>query len=175
MAKHVRRRPDWLAAPGVVDIYSVSGCISENFADYVNFWRHNGYWLFDSPRIIQEVARENAISLDDNRLFYYEVYEKQYLDEDEWMGFEPGSDFDTDIVAPAHARLEGFDVVTFYANAGAECSPLSCNGLAENIAVNQHCLLPTLRRAIELLEDEKFANSEPGPYRVFAVHSVGWS
>jgi hypothetical protein len=49
MAKRVCRTPDWLGAPHVIDVYSVSGCISENFADYIQYWRHNGYWLFDSP------------------------------------------------------------------------------------------------------------------------------
>ncbi len=42
MAKRVSKRPDWLKAPQVIDIYSVSGCISKNFADYINYWRHNG-------------------------------------------------------------------------------------------------------------------------------------
>jgi hypothetical protein len=31
------------------DVYSVSSCISDNFADYIKYWKHNGYWLFDSP------------------------------------------------------------------------------------------------------------------------------
>jgi hypothetical protein len=42
MAKRVHKRPDWLQAPHVVDIFSVSGCISEDFADYINYWKHNG-------------------------------------------------------------------------------------------------------------------------------------
>ena len=28
--------------PDVVDIYALSGCISEHFTDYVNYWKHNG-------------------------------------------------------------------------------------------------------------------------------------
>jgi len=43
MAKRVVARPDWLHAERVSSIYSVSGCISEDFADYINFWKHNGY------------------------------------------------------------------------------------------------------------------------------------
>jgi len=38
MAKRVVARPDWLPAERVSSIYSVSGCVSENFADYINFW-----------------------------------------------------------------------------------------------------------------------------------------
>lgn len=48
MAKRVVRKPDWLTTNRVEDIYSVSGCISKDFADYITFWKHNGYWLFDS-------------------------------------------------------------------------------------------------------------------------------
>jgi hypothetical protein len=35
MAKRVFKKPDWLQATQVVDIYSVSGCISQDFADYL--------------------------------------------------------------------------------------------------------------------------------------------
>ena len=47
MAKRVVARPDWLPAERVSTIYSVSGCVSNNFADYINLWQHNGYWLFN--------------------------------------------------------------------------------------------------------------------------------
>ena len=53
MAKRVQNRPNGFENTGIVDIYSVSGCISKNFADYIKFWKHNGYWFFDSPQIIQ--------------------------------------------------------------------------------------------------------------------------
>ena len=37
MAKNVVSKPDWLKANGVEDLYSVSGCISKDFADYIKF------------------------------------------------------------------------------------------------------------------------------------------
>jgi hypothetical protein len=49
MFKKVMQRPDWLNADGVDDIYSLSGCTSEYFTDYIDYWKHNGYWLFNSP------------------------------------------------------------------------------------------------------------------------------
>lgn len=49
MSKRVVRKPGWLKANGVDDIYSVSGCVSKDFADYITSWKHNGYWFFDSP------------------------------------------------------------------------------------------------------------------------------
>lgn len=77
MAKRVSKKPDWLDAPQVIDIYSVSSCVSEDFADYTNYWKHNGYWLFDSPGAIRAVAKENAIELEGTSLFYYEAYEME--------------------------------------------------------------------------------------------------
>ena len=55
--------------PQVVDIYSVSSCQCENFADYIPFWKHNGYWFFDSPEIIKNIARDNAIQLEGTSLY----------------------------------------------------------------------------------------------------------
>ena len=78
MAKRIVKRPDWLAVPGIDDIYSISSCMSKSFADYVTYWRHNGYWLFDSPDVIAEVAKENAVDLGGTKLFYYEVYDRVY-------------------------------------------------------------------------------------------------
>ncbi|MES9981547.1 MAG: hypothetical protein ABW107_22780, partial [Candidatus Thiodiazotropha sp. 6PLUC5] len=65
MAKHVVDRPDWLKSNHVNDVYSVSNCVSDYFADYINFWKHNGYWFFNSPEIIQELADEHSIVLKD--------------------------------------------------------------------------------------------------------------
>ena len=92
MAKHVAARPDGLKANQVKDIYSVSNCISDDFADYINFWKHNGYWLFDSPEIIRSVAKEHSIDIINARLFFYEIYKYEY-DEDEksWNPFVPES------------------------------------------------------------------------------------
>jgi hypothetical protein len=88
MAKRISSSPDWLKALQVADVYSVSSCVSNDFADYINFWKHNGYWLFDSPEIIRSVALENSISLDGAKLFYYEAYEMEFTGND-WQQFLP--------------------------------------------------------------------------------------
>jgi hypothetical protein len=174
MAKRISQCPDWLKAPRVEDIYSVSGCVSEDFADYINFWRHNGYWFFDSPEVIREIADEHAVPLEGTALFFYEVYEQQYLGDNEWEDFQPESSFTTCVVAPESPRLQGFDVVTFSVGTIAECSPLSCNHLAGGVDVNPHCLLETFEYAKRLLEEGRFDDSEPGPYRIFAVYRLDW-
>jgi hypothetical protein len=87
MYKRVVLRPDWMNASGVDDIYSISGCISQNFADYIKYWKHNGFWLFDSPAIIESLADDPSISLKGSKLFYYEAYEQEY-DGKAWLPFD---------------------------------------------------------------------------------------
>lgn len=175
MAKRVTNRPEWIKVERVDDIYSVSHCVSDDFADYINYWKHNGYWFFNSPDVIRAIAREHELDLANTTLFYYEVYELEFNDEtDSWTPFMPEPSFTTQVVAPASRTLEGFDVVTFMAHTSPECSPLSCNALAADVETNRHCLLSSFRQAKELIELGTFKNSEPGPYRVFAVYTVPW-
>ena len=79
--KRVAARPDWIKARHVSDIYSLSGCVSGNFADYINYWKHNGFWLFDSPKVIESLATEHSISLEGLKLFYYEAHVKEFEEE----------------------------------------------------------------------------------------------
>jgi hypothetical protein len=175
MAKRVAARPDWLSADRVKDIYSVSGCISEDFADDISFWQHNGYWFFDSPQAIQRLAQEASIDLAGTTLFYYEAHDRQFDDErDEWTTFEPDGSVRTSVQALAQKVLQGIDVVSVSMGAAPECSPLSCNSLASEVETNEHCLLPALDSAKLLLERGAFRNCEPGPYRIFAVHTPPW-
>ena len=175
MAKRVSLHPDWLQTERVVDIYSVSNCISKDFADYIPYWKHNGYWFFDSPEIIRELAHARSVDLTSTSLFYYEVHDLEFdAPTREWRSFVPEASFKTQVVVPDEKELTGYDVVTFSFGNSAECSPLSCNALADEMQTNQHCLLSTLEQARQLLEWGRFDNTEPGPYRIFAVHSVRW-
>lgn len=173
MYKRVASRPEWLQAPQVRDICSLSGCISSDFADYIKYWKHNGFWLFDSPAIIQTLTAEQSISLEGLTLFYYEGYEQEY-DEDErsWTPFEPEASFATEVVAPAVKILRGFDVTTFSSQTSPECSPLSCNACASSIPTNSHCLFSTFEDAVRALDTGQFGACEQGPYRITAVYSV---
>ncbi len=174
MAKRVGRKPDRFRAPHVVDIYSVSNCNCEDFADYIQYWKHNGFWLFDSPEIIQDVAKQNSIPLEGTSLFYYEAHEMEF-DGERWSPWSPDLSFPTNVVRPSRKQLEGFDVVNFTARTSPECSGLSCSGLAAELHTNAHCLLSSFEEAETSLNDGKFENAEPGPYRIFAVYSVDWT
>jgi hypothetical protein len=100
MAKRVRKRSDRFQAPHVVAVFSVSDCNCENFTDYIPYWKHNGYWLFDSQEVIRTVARENSILLAGTSLFYYEAYEKDF-DGERWTPWSPEPSFRTDLLAPS--------------------------------------------------------------------------
>ncbi len=172
MAKRVLRKPEWMASSGVMDIYSVSPCLCENFGNNIPHWRHNGYWLFDSVTAIKDLSREHSIGLEGTRFFYYEIHPFEY-DEDEgvWEPFGPAS-LKTEVMPPEACgkRLEGYDVVSYSAGQAPECSPLSCNDLAKEMRVNEHCLFPSFEEAKSALENGLFKNAEPGPYRIFAVY-----
>lgn len=174
MAKRVYKRPDWLQAPHVVDVHSVSGCLSENFADYISYWKHNGFWFFDSPEVIKKVAKEHSIQLEATTLFYYEVHEMQF-DGETWSPWSPEPSFRTNVVVPSKKQLEGFDVVTFYGKTNPECSPLSCNSLAAELHTNAHCLFESFDEAEKNINSGAFKDAEPGPCRIFSVYSLNWS
>lgn len=172
IARKIHTDTQWLDNPVVEDILSVSGCISEVFCDYIPYWKHNGYWLFDSPDVIRALAVEEGIDLSERRVFYYEVHEQQYDDEAGcWQDFGPESKLKTAVRVPREKQLEGFDVVSFSTQSAPECSPLSCNNLATTLPVNKHCLLNTFEEARQLVESNALANAEPGPYRIFAVYT----
>lgn len=171
--KRLAPRPEWINALNVADIYSLSSCISSNFADYINFWKHNGYWLFDSPSAIKALATEHSISLDGLKLFYYEAHEEEFDDgRDKWVRYEPEASFETHVVAPNNKILEGFDVTSFTVHTSPECSPLSCNSCAETLPTNSHCLFDTYEESKRAIESGAFEKAEPGPYRIIAIYSV---
>lgn len=174
MLKRVAARPDWLKVSGVDDIYSVSGCISADFVDYINYWRHNGFWLFDNPRIMTEIAAEEGIDLSGLTLFYYEVFSHAFDESTRrWEPIAADPSFTTAVEPPPPTPVAGYDVVTFSQGNSAECSPLSCNHLAANASVDRHCLFPGLDAAREALQAGLFDKSEPGPFRILAVHHLG--
>src|SRR3982074_885167 len=102
MAKRVSIYPEELRSEWPMDIYSVSRCISKDFADYTKYWKHNGYWFFDSPEIIRQLAQEQSIDMNGTSLFYYEVHELEFDEaHNEWSTFGPEPSFTTQVVVPA--------------------------------------------------------------------------
>ena len=175
MAKRIAERPEWLDHPTVRDVYAVSNCISRNFCDYINQWKHNGFWFFDSQSVIRDVAATDGSGLNETSLLYYRGHPMQFdADIDKWIEYAPEPSFVTNVSTPTEKSLIGYDVVSYSLQTSPECSPLSCNHLATEHSVNEHCLIETLDYAIDRLETGCFHDSEPGPYRIIAVYTVPW-
>lgn len=170
MAKFVRPCPDGFAAP-VQELASVSPCLSPDFGDWLDAWRHNDYWLFDSPARIVEVARQKGVELAAARWFYYEGEGREW-DGARWRPVAPEPSLGLAVEEPHQRLLRGFDVVSYAGGSTAECSPLSCNGLAERLPVNASCLFDTAEEALRHIEQGAFDLAEPGPYRLMAVYEV---
>ena len=65
----------------------------------------------------------------------------------------------------------GYDVVVF--EDYLSHSPLSCNSVANELPVNEHCLLDDLEGAVRAIDAGAFGGGcEEGVYTVFSVHRV---
>ena len=169
MYKRVSPKPDWLKTDVVEDIYSLSGCVSEDFYG----WERNGYGLYDSPQIMEGIANRKSIDLSEMKLFFYKVTDKQWnANEQKWDEYQLEKFFKTEVQLPKETKLEGYDVGSFFDNSRCECSPLSCNHLAEFVTVNDHCLLKSYEEALDLTKSGELKDCTPGPYRIFEVHSI---
>lgn len=74
--------------------------------------------------------------------------------------------------APLDFYTLGYDVVERNAAMGIlgfGCSPLSCNGMAKNIPVNEYCLFDDLDAALDAARRFGVEQPEPGPYVVIEV------
>lgn len=179
MLKRVVPPPQWLATPlekaGVtIDlVYSaVDCCTSTDFAEWISAWKHNGWWFFDDPAVLDALAVERGCDPAALTLFYYEAFEQEFVEEPgTWRPIVPEPSFATNVLVPARKTLQGYDVVTYYAGTSPECSPLSCNSLAAQVPVNRFCLFDTFEAAHAFAQSALCASSEPGPYRVIAVHT----
>ncbi len=169
-----------LLAEQVEDIHTLGDCpgnSTSDFYDYIPFWKHNGFWLFNTPEELQSFAAEHEIDLSKMTLFYYEAYEKEFdfdqtTDEPTWSEFEACPNFYTNVIIPTAKILHGYDVVEYTVGNAPECSLLACTDLTQMFDINSHCLFKTLEEAKAALEAEEFHVREPGPYRVIAVYLV---
>lgn len=174
MLKKIVPLPDWLKAPQVELVYSVSNHVSDDFLEYINFWKHNGWWMFDNSSVLRTLATENGVNLKEQTLLYYEAFESEFnKDKESWEPISADSSFKTNVTTPDEKSLLGYDVVTFTGHTSPECSPLSCNSLASKIPTNRFCLFDDFQSARDAIERGAVTTAEPGPYRIIAVYSVG--
>jgi hypothetical protein len=169
-ARRVMPRPESLHAPGVREICSVSECMSPGAPDWMRQWRHNGFgWFNTVDDALAAVPGEERRQF---RLFAYRIHPEVFRGR-ERMAVTSPADVRPAPLPDGFVSL-GYDSASRSSEAGLglECSPLSCNGLASELTVNEHCLFPTLDAALAGAGRFALEQPEPGDYYVVEVLEV---
>ena len=162
--KRTHKRPSWLQAESVEEVCSVSECISESPDGWIDHWLHNEMYVYDTPELAESVVPGSARGEFD--MYAYRMFPVLF-NEGQQQPFE----FPPLHVEPLPESFErlGFDIVCRSCGHSFECSPLSCNGMAKNVAVNRHCLLANAAVAFQLAAEFEAGGCEPGPYCIIEV------
>jgi hypothetical protein len=153
------------------EIASVSECLSKRASEWVKQWDFNRATCWNTeaqawslvpdaskgaygalPLLFGKTGIATPVTLD-------ELFPKELPD----LPPEP---------APFLYRGIGYDIVErnpAMGSLGFGCSPLSCNGMAENLPVNDFCLLDELETALAAAQRFGIEQPEPGPYVVIEV------
>jgi len=162
--KLTMKAPEGLKAHGVEEVCSVSTCVSHGPGDWINEWRHNEMWVYDTEEIAWSVVPSEEMEQFD--LYAYGVYPVRFA-----HGEQEHYAIAVNKVRPLSRWFTaiGYDVVSRTNDTTFECSPLSCNGLATEVRTNRFCLLDTEDRAFEIARRFSKSEPEPGPYHVVQV------
>jgi hypothetical protein len=154
------KRPDWLKAAGVDEVCSASACVSKGPEDWIDQWRHNEMWVYDTLELARSVIPEPVRQEFD--LYAYQMFPVIFKD-----GQQQPFEIPPLQVQPLPESFErlGYDAVSrSFAH-----SPLSCNYMTEHEAVNRYCLVDDVDTAFRLAAEFEGAGCEPGPYHVVEV------
>jgi hypothetical protein len=156
--------PDWLKAPGVAEVCSVSNCFSEDPDGWIAQWRHNAMWVYDSPDLAWSVVPETVRGEFD--LYAYQLFPVEFVAGEQRPFAIPQLNVEP---LPASFERIGYDAVSRSCGNSFECSPLSCNHMAERSPANRHCLTDDADSAFRLAAECEAGGCEPGPYFVVEV------
>lgn len=151
----------------VRDICSVSECVSRGPEGWIEHWLHNELGWFN--RIPDALAVVPANQREAFRLFAYRIHPEVFHGGSRLELVLP-ADVHPEPIPDAFERL-GFDSVnrSVELTVGFECSPLSCNYMAAEMKVNEHCLFDSLGEAIAGATRFSIEQPEPGDYYVIEV------
>lgn len=156
-------RPDWLKAEHVIEVCSASECMSKGPTDWIDAWKHNDHWLYNSPHIATTVIQEDTSSFEMYAFKQYPIRIDHGAVEDEEVSEQ------NVMPLPEDFEMLGYDAVSRSGGNAFECSPLSCNNGAETIPCNSSCLFETLEEAIESAKNFSNGVWEPGPYYIIEI------
>ncbi len=187
--RHTETPNEYPALPNVTEIASVGHYIHEGPPNWVDQWRHNEMWFFDSEALARKViadAIEIEVEPDSQRdppwrvkltrergrsydFFAYKMFPCCFVD-----GRQEAYDLSGLKCEPLPADYEplGYDAVSRSGAAHLECSPLFCNGRAGDIEVNRFCRINEPERALALAQTFSGSHGngcEPGNYFVLEV------
>lgn len=162
--KRTLKRPDWLKAADVEEVCSVSTCISEAPGGWIDHWLHNEMWVYDSPELAWRVVPEAARGEFD--LYAYRLFPVAFVRRERRPFLIPPLQ-----VQPLSTSFEriGYDAVSRSCGSTFECSPLSCNQMAEHVPTNRYCLVDDADTAFRIASESEDGGCEPGPYYVVEV------
>lgn len=165
-ARNTAVPPDWSTSPAtahITEIASAGGCVNQVPPGWIEHWLHNDCGFFNSPLDARLVVPADAGGF---TLFAYRLLPVRFV-EGRREAFDIG---DAQVEPlPAGFRSVGFDTANKLYSSYFECTPLSCNYLANEVPVNVHCLVDTLEEAVALAERCSVEQPEPGTYYVLEV------
>ncbi|MGV3771299.1 MAG: hypothetical protein ACO1QB_00255 [Verrucomicrobiales bacterium] len=162
--KRTTKRPEWLKAPNVDEVCSASCCISTAPEGWIDQWLHNEMWVYDSPALAGGVLSSSEKNEFD--LYAYKMFPSKFAEGKEIPFALPLLPVTP---LPKSFQLLGYDSVSRSYDNVFECSPLSCNHIAERVLVNRYCLLEDFQTAKRLAAEFSIGGAEPGPYFVVEV------
>ena len=166
-SKRILPRPEWLQAPAVREICSVSECMSPGAPNWIERWLHNGLGWFNRRADALVVIPPGCER--EYRLFAYRIHPEVFTGR-ERMPLELPRDVHAEPI-PDTFRSLGFDCAnrSMPDVLGMECSPLSCNAMAGEFETNEFCLFPALDQAVAGAVRFSVEQPEPGDYYVIEV------
>ena len=175
--------------PHVTDIANVGHYTSEGPPNWIEQYRHNEMWFFDSEALARKVIAEAIridivpdpqrdppwrvnLSRETGRAydFYaYKMFPCRFVEGCQEHYALPALNCEP---LPGDYERLGYDAVNRTMCAHFECSPLFCNGRAHDIPVNRFCLIDKPQQALDLAKTFSGSNGngcEPGSYFVLEV------
>lgn len=164
LPKRFTPREEWLFAEKVEEICSVSNCIAQRPEGLVQHWKHNDWWLYDSPALAWKLVSSEERGK--QRMYGYLLFPIEFRQgKQSPLNLPPG---EAVALTPDFEKL-GYDVVSLVQGNDFAHSPLSCNHVASGVPTNRYCLLEDLEAALQLAEMCEADGCEPGPYGVVEV------